>query len=109
MKILKLLVKNGGNIDFRNKYGWTALIWAARYGNEEITFVVAHKGKGKGKGNSLHHIKKVVKFLLVNGAGINVADDDNWTALMWAARYGKEEITLVVANVYNNKMAIAGT
>jgi ankyrin repeat protein len=58
----------GAEVNERNNYGWTALMHAARLGNDEI-----------------------VALLVDKGADINAADNDGWTALMRASHRGHTE------------------
>ena len=66
-EILKL-IKMGAGINTQNKWGNTALMYAA----------------GKG------HAETCAK-LLEMGADINAQDEDDSTALIWAAKYGRTE------------------
>ena len=65
---VKNLLDSGTNINMQDKYGSTALMWAAREGLTEI-----------------------VELLLGNGAKIDMQDTDGKTALMWAAVWGRTE------------------
>ena len=63
-------ISNGANIDARNKYGRTALMFAAGNG---------HIG--------------IVELLLKHGADVNAKGNDGWTALMSAVSKRYTEIT----------------
>jgi len=67
---VRLLLENGANVNARDRYGWTALMWAVFKGYKEI-----------------------VKLLLENGADVNVRDFFGNTALKFASmKIGCEEI-----------------
>lgn len=62
-------IKNGANVDERNEYGETPLIWAA------------HNG-----------YKAAVDFLVAHNANVNHTARNGEFALFWAARSGHNEI-----------------
>jgi len=64
---VKKSIADDTDIDFQNKYGYTALIEASKNG---------HLG--------------IVKYLVKNGADINLHNGDN-TALYWASTFGYKE------------------
>jgi len=59
------LIKQGVNVNAKDKYGWTALMHAASHG----------------------HLY-VVMFLIEHGADVNAKDEDGWTAREYALEYG---------------------
>jgi len=70
---IKLLLMDAkADINHQNKYGWTALMYAAKY-NKNIN---------------------ICKFLIENGADVKLQDRHHWTALMLACYYS-EDIELV--------------
>lgn len=66
---VKSLIRNGADINAKDKYGDTALMGASREGNLEV-----------------------VKFLVQKGANINVKNEDGNTALMEALGEGNLEV-----------------
>lgn len=61
VKLVKILLDNGANVNTRDGRGRTGLIWAAFKNQDEV-----------------------VKFLLENGADTEIRDDRGRTALTWA-------------------------
>ena len=66
---VKSSIKQGADVNAKNSYGWTALIWSAREGHLEV-----------------------VKYLIENGADIEAKDDDDWTALILSSSEGHLDI-----------------
>ncbi len=65
---LKKLIKDGADVNAKNNYGWTALIYAAGNGHKDC-----------------------VAALIAAGADVNAKNDYGNTALMWASGYGHKE------------------
>ena len=59
IEIMKFLINNGGDINYRNKYGGTVLMRACKYPLD-------------------------ISYLITSGADINVQTNLGYTALMWA-------------------------
>ena len=69
-KKMRELIQTGSHPDgYKNKDGWTALIWASCNGHAEV-----------------------VKFLLSNGANPDVQGYDGWSALLWASHNGYAQV-----------------
>ncbi len=80
-------IKNGADINFQNKDGNTALMYAAKVGHEDI-----------------------VALLINKGANLNLKNDYRFTSLMFAVLSGHENIVtlLVQAGAYLNLRQIFG-
>ncbi len=63
------LIKDGANLEKKDTFGYTALIWASRNGHVEV-----------------------VKALLDAGAKVNEKNNDSYTALIWASKKGHVEV-----------------
>ena len=67
-KLIEVFIAEKG-VDAIVRDGWTTLIYASRYGYTQV-----------------------VKFLIDNGADLNIKGKYGWTALMYAAREGHTEV-----------------
>ena len=82
---LQILLDKGANVNTKNKYGTTALIWACMRGHIHI-----------------------VSYLLGVNANTNIQSKSGMTALMWASMKGHENIVKLLlnakvkVNTYNN-------
>ena len=77
MKILKLLINAGANLDIQDKDGSTALMLVIYKGNINT---------------------EIVKLLTDGGADLNLQDTDGWTALYAAVYDGNTEIVNLLIN-----------
>src|SRR5690606_22965681 len=65
IETVKLLIKNGANINLQNEYGCTALMCASKYSNTKSSI-------------------ETIKLLIENGANVNLQNTYGDTALMCA-------------------------
>jgi len=91
IEMAKYLVEHGATLDYRSETGWTALIEAARVGNETLVTYLLSKKASVNLGNDFgwpplieacrnaHY--EVVEILLNNGADVKLLDCDGETAL----------------------------
>jgi len=92
------LVAQGDDLNATNRYGWTALMHAARLGNADVVSLLLEQGaqidaqdksgwtalmRAAAKGHDA-----VVKILLDHHAALNLQDEAGYTALHWAAHRG---------------------
>lgn len=69
-KKMRELIQKGSHPDgYKNKDGWSALIWASCNGHVEV-----------------------VRFLLDNGANADIQGLDGWSALLWASHKGYAQV-----------------
>mgnify|MGYP003969881577 CR=1 FL=1 len=102
LKIVKLLIRKGANIDIHNQYGYTALIKASRNGPKEIIELLLEKDANIDIQNKFGYTtlikasrnghKEIVELLLEKGANIDIQDQYGETALIEASRSGHKEI-----------------
>lgn len=108
IEAVKLLLDAGADVNAKNDFGATALLWCARDG-EKARLLIEHgadvnarskQGRtplmlaGMRQGGS-----DLVALLLSKGADVNVADTRGETALGLAAEYGDfETVRLLIAN-----------
>ena len=95
-----LSIPNGIDVNGRDGYGMTALMWAAGRGYREIASILVHRGAEIEARNELLSVHSIEK--LETGKGSFWAGDDRlgvlhakkhhgWTALIWAARNGQSD------------------
>jgi ankyrin repeat protein len=73
-EIVQSLIKAGVNIETKDNYRWTPLIWAASFGRSQA-----------------------VKLLLENGAKTNSRCSTGETALDWAKKRGHDEVVRILS------------
>lgn len=98
-----MAIKEGFNVNAKDKDGYTALLIAAEKGDLEMAKLLVEKGadvnaKDKDGYTALMYVAyagnlEIAKILIKNGADVNVKDKDGWTALMFARLSKKADIT----------------
>jgi ankyrin repeat protein len=73
VKIVRMLIANGANLEWPSVENMTPLMWAAKEGHAEV-----------------------VRLLLAAGADKEARDIERWTPLVYACRYGKLEAARVL-------------
>jgi ankyrin repeat protein len=97
-----LTLSNGENIINIDDFGYSILLYAARYNYENIVELIINSGidinyKNKHQNSALIYATKynninIVKLLLLNGANVNDKDKTGTTPLMYASINGNLEI-----------------
>jgi ankyrin repeat protein len=98
-----MAIKEGFNVNTKDKDGYTALLIAAEKGDFEMAHLLVEKGadvnaKDKDGYTALMYVAyagnlEIAKILIKNGADVNVRDKDGWTALMFSRVGKKTDIT----------------
>jgi ankyrin repeat protein len=96
-------IKEGFNVNAKDKDGYTALLIAAEKGDLEMADLLVEKGadvnaKDKDGYTALMYVAyagnlEIAKILIKNDADVNVRDKDGWTALMFARMGKKADVT----------------
>ena len=112
LETVKMLLKNGADVNSTDNIGWTALMMAARYSNKKSSLETVRLLLDKGANIDLTNVNgwtalmmaarysnsdsslETVKLLLEKGADVSLVDGDGWTALMMAARYSNTDSSL---------------
>lgn len=81
--VCEKLLNSGANVDIRNKYEWTPLMYAVVYGHLTL-----------------------VKIFISSGANVNALNSEKWSSVHLAAKFGYTEIIkmLVVAGSLKNEL-----
>jgi hypothetical protein len=112
--LAKLLIAAGANVNARDNYGRTVLLWAVEYGRTEIVKLLITEGADVNARDNdcytalieaVHNGHTVIAQLLIAaGADVHARDNNGLTALMYAARNGRTEIVKILiaadANVH---------
>lgn len=108
IEAMKLLLDAGAEVNAKNDFGATALLWCARDG-EKARLLIARGADVNARSKQgrtplmLASMREggsdIVALLLSKGTDINVADTRGETALILAAEYGDiETVRLLIAN-----------
>ena len=113
VKLMKLLIQIGVNVNIQTSLGDTSLHFASSNGHKEIVeILIKTDGININKQNNdgctaLHYashngFEECVKLLIENGADLNIHDNNNETALHWASEsYGKKCTELLLSHGSN--------
>ena len=108
VRVARLLLELGVDVNTRSKDHQTPLHWASYYGKFEIVRMLLDHGaeayvEADNGDNPLHYVScgkyesqddgvRVAQLLLKRGAAVNPRRNDGWTPLHLASYYGKLEI-----------------
>jgi len=102
VKNVKRLVQEGSELDRKDEWGWTALIWAMRGKQKEVAEFLIAKGanvnpKGKKDLTPLYlalknNQKELVEMLIAKGADVNAKGEKDRTPLLLAAIDNQEKM-----------------
>jgi ankyrin repeat protein len=105
-KAMALINKNLINVNMKDKFGWTALFFAADTNNINLAKFLVRKGadinvKDNEGFTPLHEavVKnsyEVAKFLIEKGANVNAKDNYGYTPLHIASLYGNPKMVLLL-------------
>jgi len=99
------LLKAGADVDAKDHYGMTALMWASKNGHKEtVDILIKNKADVNAKDNnngmtalmwaSWQGYEEIVDVLIAAEADVNAKDKYGWTALMYAC-VGSKKVKIV--------------
>lgn len=104
--LLNVLIQHGAKVNATDRYGWTALFYAAYFGHADCAKTLIEAGASV---NSADHDgmscliwasgrahMDVVSLLIDTGALVNTPDRYNSSALIWACRKGNTDIAEIL-------------
>jgi ankyrin repeat protein len=106
---------NGMDVNARDGYGMTALMWAAGHGDRGIVKVLLERGADVEARNELLSVWSIEKIetgksdarVLYDRMGmLHAKKHHGWTALMWAARNGQADLVNLLIDSGANMNAI---
>ncbi|MDD9899438.1 MAG: ankyrin repeat domain-containing protein [Alphaproteobacteria bacterium] len=104
------LIEEGAALEGRDTFDLTPLMWSVIRGHTAIARALlshgadAHKRSVQNHNNTLlllaakHSLPDIVSDLLSRNIPVNAQDKDGWTALMWAAGHGDENLAMTLIN-----------
>ena len=111
LETIKNLLSQGADIEQKDSNGFTALLIAAKHGQNSIAEILLEKGAAVdvfvADFTALHFAShnnhtKVIELLIKYNADVNaIGNDERWTALHMAVMNGSEEAVHVLVNVDN--------
>ena len=105
---VRSLISQATDVNVRDEYGWTPLLWAAMNGHTDIVRVLLVSGANPNTRNKYEWTPlmwaagqgytEIVRSLVSFGARINAQDRNGWTALMWAWDSNQPQIVAILKN-----------
>jgi len=113
IKEVRSLISQATDVNVRDEYGWTPLLWAAMHGHTDIVRILLVSGANPNTRNKYgwtplmwaagQGYSEIVRSLLASGARINAQDRNGWTAMMWAWDGNHQETVAILRNVNVNQ------
>ena len=118
LSAVRILLEKGFDVETKDKFGWTPLMYAASKDRYEIAELLIQHGadvNARNVGNvtplmwavNKHQINKeaiaIVQLLIKNGAKVDAETDRGITALYWAEKYGHTKIINILRNSGSTK------
>ena len=98
-QVARALLENGAAVDQTEEDGYTALMLAAQNGHDQVRssklqYVDSCRRLLCAQFHtfSSHHLEQVARALLENGGAVNSQNNNGWTALMFAAQNGHQQV-----------------
>jgi uncharacterized protein len=112
IKEVRSLISQATDVNVRDEYGWTPLLWAAMNGHTDVVRVLLVSGANPNTRNKYgwtplmwaagQGYGEIVRSLIASGARLNAQDRNGWTAIMWAWDGNHQETVAILQSVANN-------
>jgi ankyrin repeat protein len=112
IKDVRSLISQATDVNVRDEYGWTPLLWAAMNGHTDVVRVLLVSGANPNTRNKYgwtplmwaagQGYGEIVRSLIASGARLNAQDRNGWTAIMWAWDGNHQETVAILRNVAND-------
>ncbi len=108
---VRSLISQATDVNVRDEYGWTPILWAAMNGHTDIVRVLLVSGANPNTRNKYgwtplmwsagQGYSEIVRSLIASGARLNAQDRNGWTAMMWASDGNQQETVAILRNGAN--------
>ncbi|MFZ4728702.1 MAG: ankyrin repeat domain-containing protein [Pseudanabaena sp.] len=112
IKEVRSLISQATDVNVRDEYGWTPILWAAMNGHTDVVRVLLVSGANPNTRNKYgwtplmwaagQGFGEIVRSLIASGARLNAQDRNGWTAMMWAWDGNHQETVAILRSVANN-------
>ena len=109
---VRSLISQATDVNVRDEYGWTPLLWASMNGNTDIVRVLLVSGANPNTRNKYgwtplmwaagQGYGEIVRSLIASGARLNAQDRNGWTAIMWAWDGKHKETVAILRSATSN-------
>jgi len=109
---VRSLLSQATDVNVRDEYGWTPLLWASMNGNTDIVRVLLVSGANPNTRNKYgwtplmwaagQGYGEIVRSLIASGARLNAQDRNGWTAIMWAWDGKHKETVAILRSARSN-------
>ena len=105
VETVKGCLSRGANVKYRDRHGWTPLIWVATGWQPSLEVICRNKGLGPCQVIPVSSLRdpvggvlkaEIAKLLLEHGADASARDGNGCTALIWAAAWGNVELLRIL-------------
>jgi uncharacterized protein len=112
IKEVRSLISQATDVNIRDEYGWTPLLWAAMNGHTDVVEVLLVSGANPNTRNKYgwtplmwaagQGYGEIVRLLVASGARLNAQDRNGWTAMMWAWDGNHQETVAILRSGASN-------